>query len=643
MSKLYALGFFLIAGGAFGAIDYNQQAMNAGETLQSYGVGRYAETRLGSVGGIFTGALEAKRLKQRQAKPASVHLPEAPEGWTRRDWRDTDKAVFLPYSDFSMSDPDPENPPKFNYIELAETYPALSLINLAQDENPDANFIEHSMRMPEDKMLHRDVFIYQKGEEFVALRATYDPRFDKPRPMMEWVMIGLAAQMGGTQRVKGYAYYDGVPFAKSKTIVNSEYIPNGIRVVASEISRKIKVEAWSAASDESVRDLLSRVDYAGLNAMLDEPVEGVADVPDLPLDEQLAQSSEILTVKKKQELATALASVEKFKKNSKAAAGAGSILPGGLGGAAGHIGALQAMENMNQTQPADGDAAMNTADGPFGTLLDDMKTAPSDATPPAADAAAPRIPVNMPDYNPEKLHPVEQAIIKQGVRMAKLHGDTGNQDAARVMEMRRGIVKGGCVHDHDLNRVHCNDNAIAFRNARDQGGQTEVSDIAVKPDTTKVPAPVTFVAPTGLSQKERMALGIRLMSLGLKPNDIKVKQDGITPEAADEWSQARDGILPETHPAYALRMMEVSKGFAPGSCLELTNSKVYCEDAAKAMRIGLALQKVKTPTAEKSGDASGSGVKVNRLNSGSAKTASNGVIGKNCETQGAFKRCTTGN
>ncbi len=666
MSKLYTLGFFLIAGGAFGAIDYNQQAINAGKTLQTYDIASYADVRLGSVGGIFTGALEAKRLKRRQQKPASTHLPEPPEGWARRPWADSDKAVFLPYSEFSMGgggEEPKEGTLQMDYAALYESYTPLQLIDVAKDEDPDANFLEKSMRMPKDKMLHRDVFIYRKNVEFVALRATYDPRFDKPKSAVELAMLALGAQIGGTMQVPGYAYYDGVPFKKDKQILRMEFVPRGIRVVSAEVSPSIRVQAWYMASDESVRDLLSKVDYTALNAMLDKPVERVTDMPDMELDDQLAKATEILTAKKKAELAKADSFIAKLEKKSKGSSGLLGLNAEGMD----QLAAIAALENgrgkvapgqaealglppagVSQPGAEDQGQAQPSAAGVFGAMLGQLQAESSDLMPkrptPQAnvDKAGGSVisgPLNMPGFDPENLSGAERAHVAAAKGVAHQNGDAGDQDAARVMELRRGLPGGTCVHDHNANKVRCGDNAKVYRTQRDVLLKT-MKKKAGKPAATagEVPKPVTFAAPGKMSGRDQMAMSFRLMGAGLKPEDAQVRFDGITPDAAQQWSQMRDGTLAKDHFAYKVRSAEVSKNLAPGSCLEVASGKVYCEKIANMIRTARVIRD--RNKAEKT-SGKNDGVKVNRLGGGGAtRTAASGLGGKKCTTNGAFKSCT---
>lgn len=663
MSKLYALGFFLIAGGAFGVIDFNQQAQNAGESMQTYSVSTYAQSRLGSVGGVFVDFWDAKQLKQRQQKAASIHLPEAPEGWTRRAWADSDRAVYLPYVDFSMTEElaqEKQAAPTMNYAQMHETVPARQIIADPRNENPDANFLEKSMRMPLDKMLHRDVFIYQRGEEIVALRATYDPRMDKPKSVIEWVMIAMSNEMkkaasalnGSAEDARAFGYYGGVPFERSDKINELEYVPTQIKVIEGRVSPSIKVEAWSMATDQGVHELLSGIDYSGLNAMLDEPVPGVKNSDTLPLDEQIATASAIFDERDKAQQAKAQQVYQQFAKASGAKGPMGMGMGGGLKGmmentaAAAAVqqgmNAAQVMNTMVQDAPRPPQPEVEAkAVGVFGALMKEMgKGVPADlktAPKPAGKPANAGSPENMPHFDGNNLSPMQKSHIESTRNTAGFFQDSGNQDAARIMELERGLPSGDCVHDHDANKVHCNKNAENYRKTRKPG---DASNAAGKAD---VPQPLTFTPGKSLNKQDKLRLAFVLMGKGLTPEDVGIKFDGINATAAQEWQQMRDGKLPANHPGSKVRAKEVAENLAPGSCLETVKNKIFCGETAMDLRLADHLRDLKLVKDEQGASKDAGGVTVNRLGNANTRTAGKTGLNKNCETTGAFKRCTVGN
>ena len=195
MVKFYTLAFFIAAIGIFGMLDYAQQADKNGYPPLEYGASRYYHDRFDGIGTKWAEIRAAEALKDRQSVSASTHLPEAPEGWTRRDWAAFDKHLFF----YAENKPLPIVAVQNKVFQKHGAFTDYAALFQAEqqriEQEAKLNFMDKAMLPAQDKMLNRDVKIYYTANELIALRATYDRRFDKKKTHSELSMIVMANKM----------------------------------------------------------------------------------------------------------------------------------------------------------------------------------------------------------------------------------------------------------------------------------------------------------------------------------------------------------------------------------------------------------------------------------------------------------------
>jgi hypothetical protein len=263
----FAIGFGAVALTAVGAIDYVNQAGAAGETPGRFGPGVYFATysaRVEAVREARAVAADAKGFDQRRKAGARASLPDAPDGWARRAWLDGDNSAV------SVSPP-----------------------SNSSNNTPDLlkNMAAKSAKADEK---HRDseTWVYQQGEQIIALRARYQPR-DDVRSLTGAVADKLAAN-AFVPRV-GWAVIGGVAYSQTSAEFGTPGVPfvseAGMPFLAYEapigFHDSVQISVLSNASEAAVRAVLGAIDYDGLNALLTYPLVYVGtNAPAVPIAAQ---------------------------------------------------------------------------------------------------------------------------------------------------------------------------------------------------------------------------------------------------------------------------------------------------------------------------------------------------------------------
>ena len=249
--KLHVVGFVLVVGLVVGGADYAMQARKAGLSIGQLGVGGYIDTfsdRFAASKEAAALRKEASALRERQKQLAKMHLPQAPEGWIRREWSEGDNSQILPL----LSE---------NASEGAEVNSAMGDL-LAVDVAPS------------ERRLQRGIWIYEHEGEIVALSANYR-KPGSARSGFSAAKVNLvAANKKMLRGIKGYALVQGVAFGENiLKIEGSE--PDRFRSFSAKIGADITLGVRASASDEAILLLLKSIDYDALNAMLDQPMQEI--------------------------------------------------------------------------------------------------------------------------------------------------------------------------------------------------------------------------------------------------------------------------------------------------------------------------------------------------------------------------------
>lgn len=247
MINPYAIGFVCVAA-AFGVgVDYFVQSRASGSQPGEYAFSAY----LGGYADRYQQTVASIDKARRQSAAAREHLPEAPEGWVRREW-------------------DPTDPDETDILA------GMTLIEQMayKDEKKRAR-----------KIARHDAWEYVRGDEVVRLAARYTAPDDADKAMRDAGAILSGARFGnGGPRYEGYAVVQGVPFFR---VLGDD--AGGALVLEAFIGDGITLGVAARARPETVRALLERVDFESLNLMLDTPLHGIGpDAPRLTPEEEVA-------------------------------------------------------------------------------------------------------------------------------------------------------------------------------------------------------------------------------------------------------------------------------------------------------------------------------------------------------------------
>ncbi len=277
MSKAFLGAFVVIAAAAVAGVDYVNQSKLSGAAPGKFPVGDY----VGTISGRFLSqqaelAAAKERSRLRAMAPRDL-LPEAPEGWERRDWDAVVEARLDKRYDMQKDDFLPDE------LKNDPTLKALSGMDKAARARADA----------------REVFVYAKGDELISLRLR------RSNPGQMGGISGLAMQvvhanLNAMSGADGYAMVGGVAFRESSGFMGAEREGKGVRVISGKIGEELTITVRADAGDEAIMALLGSIDYDQINAMLEVPAEGVGN--DAPvLDPEASRAMAAAAVKAEDE------------------------------------------------------------------------------------------------------------------------------------------------------------------------------------------------------------------------------------------------------------------------------------------------------------------------------------------------------
>lgn len=258
--KLQVFGFAIIMAAAVGGVDYSMQAR---ETDQSMGVGGYID----SVTNRYHAVVEAQALKGRQKQEVKIHLPEAPEGWLRREWVEAHTAQI----EIDSSQMSSWEKRKLAANELSIMVGGMLATNISLAARTQRN----------------EVWVYEKGDEVIALRVAFSkvgaskrfPGVDKKIDALNGLEMDTSAYF---ETVQGVVFAQVWPNVALPT-------PVTYRGFSARMGNNVMIGVRASATDASVLVLLEQVNYDGLNGMLDQALVGVgSQAGDVVSAQQLA-------------------------------------------------------------------------------------------------------------------------------------------------------------------------------------------------------------------------------------------------------------------------------------------------------------------------------------------------------------------
>lgn len=256
MVNSYAIGFACVAAAFAVGTDYVVQSKANGSYPGEYAFADYVgayNTRLGET-------INDYKTARRQAQAAHFHLPEAPEGWVRREWED-------PHADAG---------------EVLTGLPLIQQMALKDELKKAA------------QVALFDTWDYVRGDEMIRLSARFIGDDSEERGIVALGHLVSEAYYGESgPSYAPYAVVQGVPYFE----VTGDDAKRGAQLALEAfIGDDILIGVAANAAPETVRAFLERIDYDALNLMLDEPLAQVgSNAPPLTKDQELviaAQAAE---------------------------------------------------------------------------------------------------------------------------------------------------------------------------------------------------------------------------------------------------------------------------------------------------------------------------------------------------------------
>jgi hypothetical protein len=500
--NFFAVGFVAVVGVVGLGVDYQQQSVKAGLPLGQLPFGQYVDTFEARFLGAKAAKLAEEREKQRQLdwKSGGIKfLPEAPEGWTRRKYTEASNTAIMPDS-------------ITYYEEMAKNGTAASIA-----ENLKAQNAKKSAGA-----LDRNSWVYERGGEavFVSVRTKNKVNDNTLGGMLGQSMGAMSAV--SHKQVRGYQVIGGVGFVElpQKTGFAAMMTPDdgGLKnggfdrahfrrlVGTIGFNQEVEIIVHANAPLSATLEVLSALDWDGLNSMLETPMATVGS--DVVLPETMKHEEIAVEMMRQRNLFNGLRSTAADFKlaNSNAAALVFNQYSNGnydiTAGAIPDLGQLidmgfrKEIRDLMAGRPSAGEYQRiklmmverpeEERDIPKGEMSEELReelisgAAPiqeSGAIPnpnaPATDFAMADGQVDYADSKafatvkmPEELTTQQVLYFKHTQKVATQMGDGPAQQAARLMELERGLPPGACLVRHDTGKVSCNKNADAVRAER---------------------------------------------------------------------------------------------------------------------------------------------------------------------------------
>lgn len=261
MINAYSIGFVLTAGTILAGVDYYDQSNRAGFSFGQMTPGAYIET----IPNRFSAAKDEKFAEQAERERQSrwrqggqVYLPEAPEGWKRRALLEGDDSAILP--------PD-------------------AGLDGSMSSSAGKGFLQQMEARDHVKQLKERAeqsWIYQRGTEtvLVEVRLVKRPSSNSLFGVVASAMDG--AMMNAFERNVGYGVTGG--FGLTEKLAHDGERPYHFRYLEGSIGfgNEVHLRVHANASRDATQEILSRIDYDGLNSLLPRPVPSVGNDVGLP-------------------------------------------------------------------------------------------------------------------------------------------------------------------------------------------------------------------------------------------------------------------------------------------------------------------------------------------------------------------------
>lgn len=502
--NFYAFGFVGVLGLVGLGVDYQQQSVKADLPIGQMSIQQYAQTYEAR----FLGAKAESRAEEREAQRKKdwkaggiAFLPEAPEGWTRRKYSESINTAIMPDS-------------VTYYEEMAKNETAASI----------AESFKSQTASKKAKKLDQTSWVYERGDEavFISLRTKNKIKENSIGGMLGLTMGAMSSV--SHKSVRGYQVVGGVGFVELPQKTGMAALmgeDSGSRKLGGfdrahfrrlvgtvGFNQEVVVTIHANASIDSTLEILNAVDWDGLNSMLKSPMALVGN--DVVLPESVDQKQLAVQMMRQRNLFNSLRSTAANYKlaNSNAAMLVFNQYSNGnhdiSGGTMPDIGQLidmgfrKEIRDLMAGRPSEGEYQRiksmlverpeEERDAPKGEMSEDLREELMSGSVPVQERGAVQSPETPEidfaksngemDYAnskalatvkmPDQLTTEQILYFKHTQKVAKQKGDGPAQQAARLMEMERGLPPGACLVRHDIGKVACNENADLVRAERDR-------------------------------------------------------------------------------------------------------------------------------------------------------------------------------
>ncbi|MCF3595950.1 hypothetical protein LZG00_18355 [Rhodobacteraceae bacterium LMO-12] len=501
--NFYAVGFVGVLGLVGVGVDYQQQSAKSGLSLGQMSVQQYVDTYEAR----FLGAKAAKRAEEREQQRQSdwrsggiAFLPEAPEGWTRRKYSEDINTAIMPDS-------------VTYYEEMAKNGTAVSVAESIKSEKA------HRKALAQDAVS----WVYERGDEavLVSLRTKEAIKENSISGMIGMAMGAMSSV--SHHSVRGYQVVGGVGFVElpqqtsGPMAVLQDNDGNSKlggfdrahfrRLVGTVgFNQEVIVAVHANAPLESTLEILNAVDWDGINSMLKTPMAMVGN--DVILPETTDHQQIAVQMMRQRNLFNELRErAADFKVASSNAAmllfnqyadGNYDISSGTIPdlGQLIDMGFRKEIRDLIAGKPSEGEYQRIKAMmverpeaervTPKGEMNDGLREELMGGIAPAQRRGEVESPDDAEtdfamtdgevDYSsskafttvkmPNELSTEQVVYFKHTQKVARQKGDGPAQQAARLMELDRGLPPGACLVRHDNGKVACNKNADAVRKER---------------------------------------------------------------------------------------------------------------------------------------------------------------------------------
>ncbi|WP_135505206.1 hypothetical protein [Roseovarius aestuariivivens] len=258
MVNSYAIGFVAVAGVLVAGVDYFDQSKKAGFSLGQMPLSAYAETvpgRFNAAKAETAAATAEKERKSAWRRGGAEYLPEAPEGWTRRALLEGDDSAIMPPPEKKKDD------------GAGET--------LLQQ-------MEGKKKVKEAKERATRSFVYERGNETVFVEVDLREKPDNNSMIGLVASVLTGADFGHFKDRLGYDTIGGVGFVERLTQDGKRKYHYRILEGRIGFGDEVTVRVHANAGSASTNEILSRIDYDGLNRLLPVPMAGVGNDATLP-------------------------------------------------------------------------------------------------------------------------------------------------------------------------------------------------------------------------------------------------------------------------------------------------------------------------------------------------------------------------